>query len=594
MGLVVMAAVAALTAASAGALSARQAPSANSRPVRLTVDFIAADASGMPVLDLQPSDVEVKVNGRARIIRSLRRTVTAPAPANAEITAGVPAPYGDNASVAAGRVFAIVIDQESLVPGREQSLRNAVEGLLSEFTAADQAMIVALPFGGVVVPYTSDVSRIQRAIATVAGQGSRTETGSDLACRTRRFLDALDGFLVTQAGRWSPVTVVVFTAGLAGPRRDAPALHAPGMCELLIDHFRAVSTAAGPARASFYVLHPADIGMSGAAWRGAVSASELGSDNPIEGIESLAGVLGGVRLPLDASGTSSLLRVARESLATYTAELEPEPGEVFGRTRPLAVRVIRRGVTALARPEVTFAERARRSGPTRLSLTDLLASGEAHADLPLRVGGFTVSEPGGRLRVGVVVEPGDPAGTIDSLGAVLLDDAGRVVGQWLAKDTAARPIMGAMAAAAGTYRIRVAALDKAGQPGVAEAAVDARLTTVGALSLSSLLLGLSRETGLSPRLEFGSEPVAIASFDIYGGTGSERVNATLEVAGTVDGPALLRVPLALTRASGTRVAAVGSVPLGALQPGDYVIRGTIRLEDGTTGRVVRTLRKVKR
>ena len=52
------------------------------------------------------------------------------------------------------------------------------------------------------------------------------------------------------------------------------------------------------------------------------------------------------------------------------------------------------------------------------------------------------------------------------------------------------------------------------------------------------------------------------------------------------------MPLALTRADETRVVATGTVPLGALSPGDYVVRGIIRLEDGTSGRVVRTLRKV--
>jgi len=40
------------------------------------------------------------------------------------------------------------------------------------------------------------------------------------------------------------------------------------------------------------------------------------------------------------------------------------------------------------------------------------------------------------------------------------------------------------------------------------------------------------------------------------------------------------------------VTATGSVPLGALPPGDYVVRGVVRLEDGTTGRVMRTIRKI--
>jgi len=53
------------------------------------------------------------------------------------------------------------------------------------------------------------------------------------------------------------------------------------------------------------------------------------------------------------------------------------------------------------------------------------------------------------------------------------------------------------------------------------------------------------------------------------------------------------VPLALTRADDSRVVAMGAVPLGALAPGDYVVRGVVKLEDGTIGRVMRTLRKVR-
>jgi len=209
------------------------------------------------------------------------------------------------------------------------------------------------------------------------------------------------------------------------------------------------------------------------------------------------------------------------------------------------------------------------------------------------VGGFTASEPGGRLRVGVVVEPGDPSVVFDSLAAELLDGTGAVAGRWLAKDASVLPVVGAIAAAPGTYRLRVVALDKSGRAGSAETEVEARLVQVGPLSLGSLLLGLSRANGFVPRLEFGSEPTAVASFDIYGGTGGERVTATLDVALTPGGPAVVSVPLTLTRASASRIVALGAVPVGALPPGDYVIRGTIGLDDGTTGRVIRTLRKVK-
>ena len=160
------------------------------------------------------------------------------------------------------------------------------------------------------------------------------------------------------------MTLVLFTAGLAAPRRDAPMGLQPGMCELPVDQFRQVATAASAARANFYVLQPADVGFGTAPSRQTFAgAGDRGSDNPLEGIEHLVGVTGGTRFPLDAAGTASLLRVAKESSAYYVAELEPVPGDALGRSRPLDVRVSRRGVTVRARPEITLVESGR--GPAR-------------------------------------------------------------------------------------------------------------------------------------------------------------------------------------------------------------------------------------
>ena len=55
-------------------------------------------------------------------------------------------------------------------------------------------MVAALPFGGVKVPFTSDKIAHSAGMTRVAGQGLK-ETGSALACRTRRFLESLEGFL---------------------------------------------------------------------------------------------------------------------------------------------------------------------------------------------------------------------------------------------------------------------------------------------------------------------------------------------------------------------------------------------------------------
>ena len=162
------------------------------------------DADGTPVADLQPSEVEVRIGDRVRVVRSLRRVTTASPAVASSAPARVPPPYGTNGGVTAGRRFALVVDQESFDAGRAPLFRNAVDGLLAELTPADQAMVAALPFGGVRLPFTSDKARVRLAIERLTGQGSRNETGSDLACRTRRFLESLEALLQSKPPRPSP------------------------------------------------------------------------------------------------------------------------------------------------------------------------------------------------------------------------------------------------------------------------------------------------------------------------------------------------------------------------------------------------------
>jgi hypothetical protein len=307
--------LAAVAVGSAHHVSAQQTQVGTERSVGPTVDFVVLDADGSPISDLQSSEVEIRIADRVRPVRALRRISTAPAPASAG-TSRVPAPFGTNDDVAVGRRYMLVIDQESFVAGREQLFRNEIEGLLTRLTPADRVMVAALPFGGIVAPFTSDTARIRLAAGRVAGQGSRTETGSDLACRTRRFLESLEGLVKEQGTQSSPQTLILFTAGLAAPRRDAPMGLQPGMCELLVDVFRHVATAASAARANVYVMQPADIGIRTSLPRPTPGGTgDIGSDNPLEGIEHIAGVTGGARLMLDATGTESLLRVAKESSA---------------------------------------------------------------------------------------------------------------------------------------------------------------------------------------------------------------------------------------------------------------------------------------
>ena len=584
--------IVALTGAIVIAQQKPQAPTGE-RPQGLLVDFMAISPDGTPVSDLTAADVAVRLNGRVRPIQSLRlmRAADSADAVAAAPTSALPPPYGANTrtSSSTARRIILAIDNDSFRAGTEGPLREAVNGLIAELGQRDQLLLVNIPYGGVRVPFTSDHTRIRTALTTFAGQRPQTETGSEMACRTRRVLESLTAVLDTTARGDTPTTVIFFTAGLAGPRRDALAGRPPGMCELEARAFQNVGTAAAAARASFYVVHPDDLPRNS----NNLGQGAIGSDNPLEGIEHLTGVTGGQRLPLLAAGRTALVPVARETSAYYVAEVEAEPGDLKGDTRRLNVRVARPGVVVRARPAITFAPPPPLTPKTTTpTVHQLLLVSEEFADLPMRVTGYALRGEDGKVKVIAVAETADPSAVLATAAMALVDGAGRVVGQATASDAAEVPLATAMLVAPGTYRLRVAATDTTGRYGTADVEVAAELTPVGPLHLSGLTLGLSRDGGLRPRLEFGSEPLAIGSFEIYGvpATGM-RLTAGLEVARTVDGPALASSPLALERGEGDRLVATGSIPIGALPAGDYIVRGVIGIEGGATGRVVRTLRK---
>jgi hypothetical protein len=560
-----------------------------------SIDFIALGADGQPVRDLTAGEVVVKIDGRPRAIRALEyRHLADPRGEFTSAGGALPSPYGTNASPAGGRKIVLAIDDDSVLPGREGPMREAVAGLLDRLRPQDEVALVTMPYGGVKVPLTTDRTRVLLSMSRTTGQASRSETGSEMACRTRRILETLTGFLESFGVAEGPTTVLFFTVGLAGPRRDAPLTLAPGMCELTVDMFGRVGTAAGAARAHFFIVQPDDIQYRpGLRTENIAGSGFAGSDNPLEGIEHLAGVTAAQRVTVTGLNRGALERVARETSGYYVATLEPERTDRNERTHLLDVKVSRPNVTVRARPEITFSRTVSMISTARpTSVREMLAVTDPFTEVPMRAAAFVTQGEDGKLKIVTVAEPANAEATLKAVIVGLVDQADTVVAQWSAPDAADRPLVAAMLAPPGNYRLRVAALDTQGRAGAADYNFTAELTKAGPLSLSSLVLGLSRGGGFVPRLEFGTEPVALASFEIYGGAEGTRATARLELARTTDGPAIITSPLALeaTRVPG-RYTATGAIAIGALPPGDYVARAVIAPEGAQEGRVYRTLRK---
>jgi hypothetical protein len=564
----------------------------------LAIDFTAVTPEGFPIADLKPEEVSIRLGGKRRTLRSLQ-LITVAGSDDYGVDA-LPPPFGTNAESERGRALVLIIEDDSFRTGRETLLREAVDDLLTRLSPRDQVSLVTMPYGGVKVPLTTDHSRVRAAMLKIVGHATDVETGSEIACRTRRTLETLASYLETHLGiREHPVTIMFITGGLAAPRRDAPVSMAPGMCELRTETFLEVGRAAGAARAQFYVIQPGDMMLRpGSISREKLSGEGfLGSDNPIEGIEHLAGVTGGKMLQLVGSNEGAMGRVVAETAAYYLATIDPDRSDRSGRSQELEVRITRPGLEMRARPHITFAQPDRLSRvPANPSLRDMLSVTTVFRSLPLRASAFTALNPdGSSIRLVTVVEPDDPSTQLASLVAALFDRDNQSVSHWTAttEDLQRSPIIGAMPAEPGAYRLRVAAIDSTGRTGTADYDVETEIVQTGMLKLSSLVLGLSRGKRFSPRLQFSNEPTALAYLEMYGAPPGTRITSSLELSRTMNGPAMVTLPLAIEAAGPNRYIATGVIPIGALSPGDYVVRAIVGIEGQPMTRVTRTLRKVR-
>ncbi len=561
------------------------------------VDFYAVTSDGQPIPDLKPEEVTIKIGGRQRAIRSMQWIQVDDTIAAAPVQRVVlpPPPFGSNAASDAGRGILIVLDNESLKTGREAPLRAAVHKFLMSLAPRDRVALVTMPYGGLKVDFTREHDRVSQAFSQIVGQADRNETGRDAACRTRRTLEALVGLLDGLSSPDAPTTVMFITSGLSGPRRDAPMSMAPGQCELRIELFQQVGISAAGARAHFYVVQPEDPSPSSELWRENIAgAGYTGSNNPFEGIEHLSGATGARRLHLATQGPETLLRVMRETTGYYLAGIEPERNDRNGEKHQVDVAVSRPGVVLRTRPDIIIARADARGRDAALTPRSMLREARMYRDLPLRAIGYTSGSREGRVKIVVLAEPIDPAVTFRSAMVGLFDLEGRLVAQGTVESSPGpgMPVMTALEAQPGRYRLRVAATDATGRGGTVDYQVNAELAPAGPLALSSIMLGLSRPSGFVPRLVFGPEPVALAYLEVYGAPADSPVSIVMELATSVDGPPMLRIPGAVgdVRRDSQRIA-TGAIPIATLKPGDYVIRAVVQAEGQPAGRVVGTLRK---
>ncbi|GMV22381.1 MAG: hypothetical protein AMXMBFR57_23300 [Acidimicrobiia bacterium] len=552
--------------------------SSQDRARLIAVDFSATGPDGAPLTDLRAEDVTIRIDGRARPIRALEYV-----PSRGLGTDLPTLPYGSNVATDDGRGVLLVVDFETIRPGREAGLRSEISSFLQRLSPADRVALVAVPYGGVKVDLTTDHARVMRTLSTMSGQSSGAEADADASCRTRTTLVSLRGLLDDLSSGEAPTVVVVFTNRMSSPSgvQMIQSGQPLGRCQLMREHFEQVGEAAARARAQLYLVQP-----------------DLSDATGRAGIEHLTGVTGAPLWPLEGTDGGALGRVARETGGYYLARVEPEPDEENGSLQRLSVTVAREGAVVRARPQLMIARPTRRADQAPATPLTMMKDVRLFRDLPLRVTAFAAREASAtEVRIVAVFDSPDPAAALNEAMIGLFTEEGRLVASrtLTSAELQADTIITALSAPPGRYRLRVAAAEAAGRAGAADVQLEAGLATAGSLRLSDLVLGLTRDGQFRPRLEFGREASATAQFELYGGREGVRVGVVVEVARTAAGPALVSMPGTFTATDeADKFLVSAAVPIGALPAGDYVVRATIAAEGQAAGRVVRPLRKVIR
>jgi hypothetical protein len=120
--------------------------------------------------------------------------------------------------------------------------------------------------------------------------------------------------------------------------------------------------------------------------------------------------------------------------------------------------------------------------------------------------------------------------------------------------------------------------------------VAAALLEAGPIRLGDLVFGKMTEAGPMPVMQFRTESEALAMIELYGRPAGP-LKAYVEVFQDPAGQPLHALPLTPSATSEPdKFVMSATIPLGELQPGDYLVRAVVGLE-GQEGKVTRTLRK---
>jgi VWFA-related protein len=625
-------------------------PQFEARADVVLVDVTVVSGNGEPVEGLTAADFQLTVNGQPRDVNTVqfissRATTSVAEPARLE---GVTS----NDRESTGRLLLFVVDENYLRVGAARAVLRAAERVMERLLPGDLVGLARLPTGRGGVEFTTDRSRIRRALQGTMGQqpprpiervrlseaaayerndqntwqqviqrecGGGGVPGSgggggfqleacvqeleaqasavlnDAASRTRVSISAFEDLTRRLATVNAPVNIVLISEGLfiGRDRNDLSNL----------------ARLAAQARVSFFVVQPDESMFDFDTPK--VMGSARDDSVASEGLEQLAGYTRGTYAKVATAGVGAFERIGRELSGYYLLSFEPTDADRASKDRRIRVEVKRRGLTVRARSTFALADAKASTetvGPEE-QIQNLLRAPLPTPGLALRVASYSVVNAADtRVRVILSAEIGEPA--TDSvqvpIGLLVIDKDDKIVAQTAqpltlspATDRTASPrlMVTSVVLDPGEYTLRLAAVGPGGEAGSVFHTISARLAPIGreTLRVSDLVVTSQLRPDEAPRpvpsgIVYSESATALLELT---GEDTARLSAAkvvVHVSETEASPTLVSAPGQALPRSDVQRGFLAGLKLGVLPPGEYVARAVISVPGEPDTEVFRAFR----
>jgi VWFA-related protein len=605
--------------------SAQQRPVFRSGVELVRVDVSVVDDSGKPVEGLGPEHFELTVGGQPRRVVSAQFVSTRTTGEQLSVRSHH---FTTNEHDSSGRLILLAVDQMHIrrVEGRA-ALRAAGE-FIASLAPGDRVAAVPLTHAAA-ISFTSDHASVKRQLDKLSGTGGPPMNAYNIGLTEALAMSEGSRIVIEQivrrecgqagprllqgrppndlrriaegdvSGDSCPAQVELEGRTLAQQARSDARMSLNGLRTLIrnlgeIDGTKAVVLVSEGLVAEPQYFDLSDLGAEAHAARVTIYVLQL--DTPLldatdakmsptatadirlrgDGLARLAGSARGALFTLVGSDPQPFRRILSELSGYYLLAFEPLPGDRDGGTHRLNVKARTSGAVVRARPAFQIPAPSARE-TTEAQLVRLLRDPRSATSIPVRATTYAQRQPEGEgMKIVVAVET--PLQEPVTIGYVLVNRSKVIVASGAETSPDGR-LLATAVVPSGSYMLKAAAIDAAGQSGSVERHFDARIAQAGIVRTGELMLAESPVGGgLQPLVASLRGNTLVGYLEIYApeNWSPDGVTVTLEVQNG-DRTLPARVPAVVERGNAGRWTAIAKYPLADAQPGPHLAVVTLAL-----------------